>query len=257
MTMLIINADDLGRDTAINQAIIASFKNGHCSSATIMPNMPGFEEACNLVHENKLLKHVGLHLTLRDAGPLTETIKKLPVFCNRDGILSNATVHSPLLLSSLEQHALADEVRAQIARCRDFGLPLTHLDSHCHIHTNLAIANVVIAIALEQRIPHVRIARNCGSGIGLIKRSIKAVFNHRLKAKKLAATDYFGSVDDFLHLTRSRGNLQSCSMEVMVHPVLGATGRVMDRTGQEPIGDIVGRMPSREQAISYAFARCA
>src|SRR5205823_6180096 len=196
MSVLIINADDLGRDTSINQAIITAFKNGHCSSATIMPNMPGFEEACNLVHENKLLKHVGLHLTLRDARPLTETMKKLSVFCNRDGILSNATVHSPLLLSSLEQQALADEMRAQIAR-------------------------------------------NCGSGIGLIKRSIKAVFNHRLKAKKLAATDYFGSVDDFLYLTRSHRNLQSRSMEVMVHPVLDAIGRVTDQAGQKPISEVV------------------
>src|SRR5437667_629272 len=148
--MIIINADDLGKDTAINQAIIASFNDGYCSSAAIMPNMPGFEEACNLVHEDKLSKHVGLHLTLRDGYPLTEIIKRFPVFCEKDGRFSNLTVYSPLVLSAPEKQALANEVRAQIARCRDFGLPLTHLDSHYYLHTNLAIAGVVIAVAHVQ-----------------------------------------------------------------------------------------------------------
>jgi predicted glycoside hydrolase/deacetylase ChbG (UPF0249 family) len=256
--VIIINADDLGRSAEINQAILCSIKDGYCSSATIMPTMPGFEEACSLIHENKLLKNVGLHLTLRDGYPLTEGMKRFPAFCNSDGMLTNVTVRSPLFLSTDEKRALTDEIRAQIARCRAFGLPLTHLDSHCHTHTNLAIAGIVISTAVEQGIPHVRLTRNCGRDIRFIKRGLKAIFNQLLKAKKLAGTDYFGSVSDFLYLTRSHGTLPSeKSMEIMVHPVLGASGRIVDRGGDRSIAELIGQIGSYKQAVSYAFVHRA
>ena len=49
---LIINADDFGYDSDVNHAILTSFSKGFCSSTSIIPNMPGFEEACQLCHEN-------------------------------------------------------------------------------------------------------------------------------------------------------------------------------------------------------------
>ncbi len=254
-SFLIINADDLGRDSETNRAILTSFQEGYCSSATIMPNMPGFEEACDLVHENKLLKNVGLHLTLRDGYPLTDAMKRFPAFCNADSALAKVSVRSPLFLSAPEKRALADEIRAQISRCRASGLPLTHLDSHYHTHTNPAIASMVIAVALEQGIPHVRLTRNCGPDIGFVKQCIKAMFNRRLKAKKLAGTDYFGSVDDFLYLANANGGaLAQRSMEVMVHPIQDANGRIVDWAAQQPIGEVVSRMPHYREAVSYAFA---
>jgi predicted glycoside hydrolase/deacetylase ChbG (UPF0249 family) len=44
--MLIVNADDLGLDSRTNAAIIATLEQQCCSSATLMANMEGFEEAC-------------------------------------------------------------------------------------------------------------------------------------------------------------------------------------------------------------------
>jgi len=86
--MLIINADDFGESQQVNKAIIQSFENGLCSSATLMPNMPGFEAACELVHEYKLLNHIGMHLVLRGGYPLTEKIKHFSTFCDQEGRLS-------------------------------------------------------------------------------------------------------------------------------------------------------------------------
>ncbi len=257
-SFLIINADDLGRDSDTNRAILTSFQEGYCSSATIMPNMPGFEEACDLVHQNKLLKNVGLHLTLRDGFPLTDAMKKFPAFCNPDGVLAKVSVRSPLFLSAPEKRALADEIRAQISRCRASGLPLTHLDSHYHTHTNPAIAGVVIAVALEQAIPHVRLTRNSGSDIGFLKQRVKSIFNRRLQAKKLAGTDYFGSVDDFLYLAKANGGVRARgSMEVMVHPIQDAHRGIVDWAAKQPIGEVVSRIPAYKEAVSYAFAPCA
>jgi len=252
--LTIINADDFGRSAEINRAILDCFTNGYCSSATIMPTMPGFEEACSLTHENKLLKNIGLHLTLRDGYPLTEGIKKLPAFCDSNGMLTKVNVRSPLLLSAAEKRALAEEIRAQIARCRAFGLPLTHMDSHYHTHTNVAIAGVVISIALEQRIPHVRLTRNCGPDVHFVKRGLKTLFNQRLKRKNLAATDYFGSLRDFFYLTQSHGNLPAHkSIEVMIHPVLGPGGRIVDARGEQSIAELIGRVGGYKNAVSYAL----
>jgi chitin disaccharide deacetylase len=255
--MIIINADDFGRKTEVNKAIIKSFQQGYCSSATIMPNMPAFEEAANLVHENRLQNNVGLHLTLRDAPPLTEGMKRFRAFCDEDGMLCRVTAVSPLFLSDSEKHALAGEIRAQIARCRAFGLPLTHLDSHCHTHTNIALIDVVIAVALQQKIPYIRILRNCGPNIGHLKKAYKDVLNRRLKANRLAGTTYFGSIADYAFLTGSMGGLQGQeSMEVMVHPVLDRAGRVIDLAFQRPMSEVVGRIASYKKAVSYASATC-
>ena len=50
--MLIVNADDLGYDAPTNAAILHSFERQLCSSATLLANMAGFEEACELIHAN-------------------------------------------------------------------------------------------------------------------------------------------------------------------------------------------------------------
>ena len=56
---IIVNADDLGADSEVNQAIIESFERGLISSASIIPTMPGFDEACDLVDAGKL--HAGVN----------------------------------------------------------------------------------------------------------------------------------------------------------------------------------------------------
>lgn len=121
--MLIINADDFGGSENLNRAILEGFRLGLCSSATIMPNMPGFEEACQMTHEHKLLGHIGMHLVLRDGYPLTERIKTRAKFCDSDGRLRLSANKPFLVLDHSEKEDLAAEIRAQIKRCRAFGCP--------------------------------------------------------------------------------------------------------------------------------------
>src|SRR5690606_10006865 len=45
---VIINADDFGLSSDENRTIISAFQQGLISSATLMANMPAFEEACAL-----------------------------------------------------------------------------------------------------------------------------------------------------------------------------------------------------------------
>ena len=252
--MIIVNADDFGQDGQINRAILECFRNGLCSSTTLMATMPGFEEACDLIHQANLTNHVGLHLMLRDGFPLTEPIKKIPAFCDSSGYLSVLTARSVLSLSGEEKRTLAEEIRAQISRCRKSGVPLTHVDSHYHLHTNFAVARVLVHVMREQGLCRVRISRNCGRDIGKAKRIYKNLFNDWLTRKGVAATKYFGSVEDFLY----SGLWNGCpmgpkeSVEIMIHPVLDDTGQIVDRDAQCSVTEVVKAIPYYDQAVSFA-----
>src|SRR5882724_5151255 len=60
---LIVNADDFGRSTSINQAVIRAHREGILTSASLMVNEPGLDEAVSLARNHPGLG-VGLHLSL-------------------------------------------------------------------------------------------------------------------------------------------------------------------------------------------------
>src|SRR5688500_7993841 len=60
---LIVNADDFGRSSSINRAVIQAHQRGILTTASLMVNGPAAEEAAALAHEHPCLG-VGLHLTL-------------------------------------------------------------------------------------------------------------------------------------------------------------------------------------------------
>ena len=62
----IVNGDDFGYSTSINHATIEAFNHDKINSATIMANMPGFEEAVELAHANKVADKIGAHLVLTE-----------------------------------------------------------------------------------------------------------------------------------------------------------------------------------------------
>ncbi len=227
---MIINADDFGLDKMTNRGILESFKKGLCSSATMMANMPGFQEACQLTHEYNLLNHVGIHLVLRDGYPLTEKIKHLSKFCNAQGQLCFSPEAFFIGLGNPEKMVLAEEIRAQIKRCREHGLPLTHLDTHHNLHTVWSVASVLIAIARQENIRYIRIKSNTDLySIPFRFRIYTQVFNYRLKAMRLAKTRYFGSVQHYLALKeRLPLNKAIDSFEICVHPKSNDKGEPMD-----------------------------
>ena len=59
---IIVNADDFGMSAETNRAIVGAFENNVISSTTLMTNMRGFDEACELAHRHRLLGMIGLHL---------------------------------------------------------------------------------------------------------------------------------------------------------------------------------------------------
>lgn len=215
--MLVINADDFGMGENINRAIVRCFREGLCTSTTIMPNMSGFDEACVLALEHQFHLQVGMHLVLHGGFPLTADIKKERRFCNSEGKLRLSRESTILSLTTREQHTLAGEIRAQIQKCREHGIPISHIDSHHHFHTEWGIAKVLIPIVREEGIPFIRIARNLVKNKEIVRRVYKYLYNLNLGRIRMRATDYFGSIDEYLLFLESIRDGDPI-IEVMIHP---------------------------------------
>jgi predicted glycoside hydrolase/deacetylase ChbG (UPF0249 family) len=221
--------------------------------------MPGFGEAFELAREQKLLRHLCIHLILPDGFPLTEQIKRQPRFCDEEGKLALASTDHPILvLNRSGQDALAGEIRARIRRCRNAGIPLTHLDSHYHLHNHLAVLNVLIPAVRSAGIRYVRTARNCRANIPFAKACYKRAINFRLASAGLHRTKLFGSIDDLLFLKRNLGRASGESFEVpqksseaMVHPVFDERGVLADSAGGPPLLTRVQAVHSYQDAVSF------
>lgn len=255
--MLIINADDFGLNHNVNMATVQAFEKSLCSSCTIMPNMPEFEAACELAHEHKLTNHVGIHLVLTEGHPLTEKIRKLPRFCDKDGRFCLSRAERVFRLNADEKEALAEETKAQIAKCRKHQIPLTHLDSHSHAHEEWGIASVAIRVALEERIPYMRLSRNFGSGISVVKRMYKHFLNLKLRRVGLAKTQYFGTPEDYYPYVKKLTNPRALpiSWEIMTHPVLDKQQRLMDSWIKKPLNSAIKALYGYEKAVSFGGHR--
>jgi predicted glycoside hydrolase/deacetylase ChbG (UPF0249 family) len=235
-----VNADDFGMNAETNLAIVEAFASGAISSTTLMVNMPGFEQACELSRSHNLAGKIGVHLNLTEGPPLTESMKRLSRFCDDRGLFRPR--RTIFLLSREEMVAVEKELAAQVQACIDKGIQPTHLDSHQHIHTEWPIGAAVIHVARRYGIGAVRLSRNCGPGIDWTHKLYKAAYNARLRLHGLAKTQYFGSITDVpavLAMTRN-------DIEIMVHLGGGLDEHISDgieRSGLESRG-IQGQLTS-------------
>jgi hypothetical protein len=227
---VILNADDFGYQAEVNRAIVEAFEAGLATSTSLMPNQDGFDEACELARERRLVGRVGAHLVLTRGEPLTEPIRRLRRFCDVDGRFSEWRGSGRAFrLAGAEREAVARELRAQVERCSAARVPLSHLDSHHHVHNEWAIGAIVVRLAREFGVPRVRLARNCGPGIGPASALYKRLFNRRLRRSGLAGTRYFGDIEDWLHLRDSGADASDLDdFEVMTHPRVGQNGCLVD-----------------------------
>ena len=239
---IIVNADDFGMSGEVNRAIVEGFEKGVISSTTLMANMPGFEEACELARSHNLVGKVGVHLNLTEGRPLSGPIQRLPLLCDNTGLFRAR--QTLFRISREERRAVEVEFAAQIQTCMDRGIRPTHLDSHQHVHTEWAIGAAAIRVARRFGIRAIRLSRNCGPGIDWVHRTYKAAYNTRLRIYGLAKTQYFGSVRDVLTVLATTRD----DVEVMVHLAGANAGDVASR------GDGIGieHWVVQDRPTSYA-----
>jgi chitin disaccharide deacetylase len=158
---LIVNADDFGRSDSINQAVIRAHQEGILTSASLMVNEPGFDEAVKLAKGNPRLG-VGLHLTLL-VGHSALPPETIPGLVNDRGEFTNNPVGAGFryfFKRSLRQQLRA-EIHAQFDRFRATGLMLDHVNGHLHLHLHPVIFRILMEDAEKLGIRRMRFTRDC------------------------------------------------------------------------------------------------
>lgn len=151
---LLINADDYGLSHGVNSGIIEAAETGVVRSASMMVNLPGFDDAVARARSRPSLS-LGLHLNLTTGKPLTAA----PSLTNRKTgeLYSLPFLVARASLGRVNTSEVERECVAQIDRMIEVGISPTHLDSHRHIHAHPALWNAVLEAASSRGISNVRV----------------------------------------------------------------------------------------------------
>jgi len=157
---LVVNADDFGRSTSINQAVLRAHREGILTTASLMVNEPACEEAVNLARQHPRLG-VGLHLTLL-MGRSTLPSEKLRALVDERGTFSNDPVRTGMrYFFQKELHQpLRAEIHAQFNRFHQTGLTLDHVNGHLHMHLHPVVFRILMEDNEQLGIRHLRWTRD-------------------------------------------------------------------------------------------------
>ena len=129
--LLLIHADDVGMCHSVNVATTEAMEKGVVTCASIMVPCPWFPEIAAYCRAHPE-KDFGLHLTLTSEWqhyrwrPLTSA-KEAPGLLDKEGFIHRSETDTA---RSAKPAEVKKEIRAQIARAREFGIKPTHIDSH-------------------------------------------------------------------------------------------------------------------------------
>lgn len=219
---IVVNADDLGVNTRVNDAISAALSENVITSATLMANGAAIADAVRIAKAFPQATF-GVHLVLSELPPLTADPALRPLLDEHGAFVRHpfaAARWSPSLIA-----AVAREWIAQVRRVQQLGVRVSHLDSHHHVHTSprtfLALKRVQMATAIRRvrgtwtiyekaRMPTPGLRRQKG----LWMTALRHVYRTR-------TADAFG---DFVMFVRASGERafrptpRLGTIELMVHP---------------------------------------
>lgn len=223
---MIVNADDFGLTESCTRAIAEAFRQGLISSTTACANGEAIEAAYQIAVENDFLRCVGIHINLTEGSPLTEEMKTDPFFCENGvfrGRINRLKKPSKQTLAHLEA-----EVIAQIERLKAIGFPISHADSHHHIHTSVFLIGTIEKILKRYGITKIRLHRNFGA-IRFYKKIVKNRFNKGLQKNGFVTTQKMGSFADLQAMPEIA---KAYLTEIMVHPDFDRDGILVDRVDE-------------------------
>ena len=183
---LVVNADDFGFTSDVNEGILRSHLDGIVRSASLMANGPAFEQAVGIARQHPSLG-VGCHLTLVQGDSLASPGTRLPRSAGR------------LLANPPTLHEALREFQAQIEALLDHGIRPSHLDTHQHVHLLPVVLEAVATLADRFRIPWIRkpfdtphgLAPVLRAGLSLAIRPWRIPFEERLRRARCRTSDYF------------------------------------------------------------------
>lgn len=205
MGKLIINADDFGYGRGVNTGIIEAYKEGLLTSTTVMPGMPGFDEAVELAKKNSGLG-VGVHLTLTCGYPVSKNLKTI---VDDNGSFKKLSFYED---KDFEKQINIDEIynewKNQIEKVLKSGIKPTHLDSHHHVNCIGNIKDIFLDLAKEYDLP--------------VRNNLAVPEGVKTTSKLIDYFDRIGFVKEIWKGMNIKNLILDCctyeSIEIMCHP---------------------------------------
>lgn len=236
MYKLIVNADDFGRHELINEAVRIGVEKGCLRSATLMPGGAAFDHAVDIARSHSKLG-LGVHFTLVNGNPILPP-EAIPSLVDERGKFydSYGLFVKRYALGEIRAEEVQRELAAQLERMKNIGLPITHCDSHQHIHTLPMITNIVMKLAASAGISRIRVPSTglfLGGNItedsicSVIGRAGLRVMAETVRAKSMQlgfrTTDYFagnvaGRAVNPVDFARIITKMRPGVTELMMHP---------------------------------------
>ena len=255
MKLLIVNGDDFGASREVNAGIVRCHREGILTSTSLMVAEPAREEAAALARECPELD-VGLHLVFvqgKSVLPPTE----LGSLVNARAVFTGSPVKAGLryFFNRGLRQKIVDECRAQIeAHLRLIGY-LNHIDGHLNVHVHPVIIEILTDLAVEYRVPCLRLPREpvmttmrLSRDHAARKLAESAVFRTlSARARRLMAQRGIKSVDWLFGLHQS-GNFtrhylhgllarlpDNCATELYFHPAADLGERPSSTAAQKEV----------------------
>ena len=151
-TRLIVNADDLGLHPSLDAGILRAHREGIVTSATLLAMGPSAAEAVARAKAQGLA--VGVHLALSTRLPCAAPAEAVRTVAPDGRLRGNwAEFAKAWLTGRVRREELERELSAQVARARELGAPVDHLDGHQHLHLLPGVRSVVEGIAAREGLP--------------------------------------------------------------------------------------------------------
>ena len=215
---VIVNADDLGMNEAIDRAILELIGKGLVTSASLLANGPSIESACASIHEYPSCSF-GAHLNVTEFSPLSDPDNLRPIL-NDQGDFAGEQIRDTEMTPGLAA-GITNEFCSQIERLLTLGAEVTHIDSHHYILNMRKMLPILKKVRSRFGIGRVRITRNIYAGdeeIGRVQKTKKSVYNFLIRHYVGAqTTDGFAGFDLF-HANAKSKRLKHRTFEALVHP---------------------------------------
>ncbi|HWZ13624.1 MAG TPA: ChbG/HpnK family deacetylase [Mucilaginibacter sp.] len=220
---IIANADDFGLNTAVNKGILHCYENGYINSTSIMTNRLNFEEAIDMIHANKIITNVGLHVDFVNFKPASDFRDKR--FLTSSGIWDQKKTDNVFnFFDSQTKRYFSKEIEAQIQKVLKTEVKLTHMDTHRHLHILPTYFKIFIKIAKQYNLK-LRLAQSFNEG-NYLKFLYRKFVNNEIKKACCNYADAFETVPHFLKQTHDISS--PLTTEIMLHPIMNESGELTD-----------------------------
>ena len=186
---VILNADDFGFSPGVNEAVKRACQSGVLTSASLMVTGEACADAVAFARQNPQLS-VGLHLVLTEGRSL-QPPERIPHLVSAAGYFPSNPAWAGLkyFLSPACRRELLLEIKAQVERFAETGLPFSHIDGHQNIHVHPTIFAMLLPLAEQYGAAGIRLPR--------VNLPLEMHYTRRNLGNQLLWTAVFGLLSDW------------------------------------------------------------